>query len=333
MRERPTGVTESELIRALRDWEVGPVSLDYAPVGFGDYHWSATGEDGRRWFLTLADLPHKPYCGEGADGAFDGLRRALDTSAALYAAGLDSVVAPLPARDGATVRRVGERYALSVLPWTDAPSGEFGQELTAPERARIMRMLAALHRAAPPAAARVLPPDLPARARLESALAGTDGPWGPGPYGGPARELLRTRAAGLRRRLAEFDRRARRLRDRGPELVVTHGEPHPGNVLWRSGGEPLLVDWDTAGLAVPERDLWHAAGPGGTDEAALETWAQASGRTPDRSALELYRLRWDLDDVCAFLDMFRAPHGRSSDTDDAWRWMEDTVTRLVDGSR
>ena len=43
--------------------------------------------------------------------------------------------------------------------------------------------------------------------------------------------------------------------------MITHGEPHPGNIL-RSRGRLLLIDWDTAGVALPERDLWHVAGPG-----------------------------------------------------------------------
>ena len=40
------------------------------------------------------------------------------------------------------------------------------------------------------------------------------------------------------------------------ELVVTHGEPHAGNVMRRSDGRHLLVDWDTVAVAPPERDLW-----------------------------------------------------------------------------
>ncbi|WP_432843998.1 phosphotransferase family protein [Dactylosporangium sp. CA-092794] len=39
-----------------------------------------------------------------------------------------------------------------------------------------------------------------------------------------------------------------------PGLVLTHGEPHPGNTM-RTGGGWLLIDWDTALLAAPERDL------------------------------------------------------------------------------
>jgi aminoglycoside phosphotransferase (APT) family kinase protein len=42
-----------------------------------------------------------------------------------------------------------------------------------------------------------------------------------------------------------------------PWRVLTHGEPHGANVLLGEGGLSL-VDWDTVGIAEPERDLWFA---------------------------------------------------------------------------
>jgi spectinomycin phosphotransferase len=106
--------------------------------------------------------------------------------------------------------------------------------------------------------------------------------------------------------------------------VVTHGEPHPGNLLRLPGGY-LLVDWDTVGLAVPERDLWLVA----TESADLARYAAATGRTPDPAALAFYRLRWYLDDVAAFAGQFRSPHGRTADTRQSWEGLAWTVERLV----
>ncbi|MGX2998547.1 phosphotransferase enzyme family protein [Streptomyces sp. JNUCC 64] len=333
MRDRPAGVSGTGLRKALGAWGVTALSLDHAPVGFGDHHWIATGSGGRRWFLTVADLTNKPHCGDGVRAAYEGLVRAMDTALALRGAGLALVVAPLPAGDGATVHRLDERYALSVLPWVDARSGEFGQRLTDGERTSVARTLAGLHRTPGPAPARVLPVALPGHDRLAAALDGTDGPWARGPYAGPARRLLRERGRTLRARLAEFDRRARALEARGDRRVVTHGEPHPGNLLWEPDGGVRLVDWDTCGLAVPERDLWHVAArdDGGFDTGVLSAWAGITGRDPDPAALELYRTRWALDDVAAFLEVFRAPHGRSPDTGTAWRGLTWTVDRLTDG--
>jgi spectinomycin phosphotransferase len=84
----------------------------------------------------------------------------------------------------------------------------------------------------------------------------------------------------------------------------------PGNIL-RAGGRRLLVDWDTVGLAVPERDLWWL------DDRA------------DPSAVALYRLRWDLDDVSVFVEQFRSPHARTLDTEQAWAGLLGHVERLT----
>ncbi len=52
-------------------------------------------------------------------------------------------------------------------------------------------------------------------------------------------------------------------------LVITHGETHSDNFI-RSSDGLVLVDWDTVGLAPPERDLWHVATADG-DELARYT--------------------------------------------------------------
>jgi spectinomycin phosphotransferase len=95
--------------------------------------------------------------------------------------------------------------------------------------------------------------------------------------------------------------------------VVTHGEPHAGNVLRTPGGELLLVDWDTVGLAPPERDLWHVC----RDTNDYARYTEASGRRVDPRAIDLYRLRWQLDDVAIFASDLRSPHVRSGDTERA----------------
>ncbi|SEM52488.1 phosphotransferase [Nonomuraea pusilla] len=310
MEDRPEGFDERLLARALESWGIGATSLTYAPVGFGDYHWEARGPDGGHWFVTVSDAGRKGVAG---------LRAAMDAAAAL-AERLDFVVAPLRAAGGATVVPAGDRYAVSVFPFVDGTAGRFGEELTASDRAAVIDLLAGLHAAEPPAPVAVRPLELSGRGALEEALRDT-GPWRGGPYAEPARDLLLGRAAALLARLAEFDRGAGRVAARP---VVTHGEPHPGNLL-RARGRFLLVDWDTVGLAPPERDLWLVAeGPGD-----LARYAEAAGRAPDPALLELYRLRWQLDDVAEYAAWFRGPHGRTPDTEVAWASLEGTVGHLT----
>ena len=80
MRERPADVDESELRDALRAWGIDAVALTHAPIGFGDHHWTAVDDQGRRWFVTVADLADKPHCGIGKEAAARGLSQAMDDS-------------------------------------------------------------------------------------------------------------------------------------------------------------------------------------------------------------------------------------------------------------
>ncbi|XVQ10141.1 phosphotransferase [Spirillospora sp. CA-255316] len=315
MRDRPKGLTDSQVREALAAWGVGAVSLTYAPVGFGDYHWTAADSLGRRWFVTAADV------GDG----FDGLRRAMDTASALREErGLEFVVAPLRDERGATVRRLGDRYALSVFPLVDGLSGEFGQALTATQRGQVLDMLAALHQTSPPASTPAPTLRLPGRRDVERALEELDRPWSGGPLSERARGLFADAAAGLRERLEEFDRRVADLAGAGHEPVVTHGEPHPGNLLW-AGDRCLLVDWDTTGLAVPERDLWLVT----RDPDELARYAEAAGRKADPSALAFYGLRWELNDVAEFAAWFRSPHERTTDMEHGLDGLAATLRRLT----
>ncbi|MEV6974515.1 aminoglycoside phosphotransferase family protein [Kitasatospora sp. NPDC093806] len=298
----------------------------YAPVGYGDHHWTVTGADGRRWFATVADLAHKSHCGPEPESAHTGLRAAMATARALRDLGLDLVVAPEPTPGGETVLRLTDRYALSVFPHTDGATGHFGEPLAPADRARLVDALARLHRAPAPSTAPRRRPDLSARPRLDAALADTGRPWTAGPYAERARALTAEHGTALRRALHRFDRLAAALDD-GPAagpLVVTHGEPHPGNLL-RPPGRVLLVDWDTVGLAAPERDLWLT----GADEADLARYADATGHTPRPAALALYRLRWALEDVDAYLHWFRSPHTATADAHDSWTALSGTLTALA----
>ncbi|MFI6325956.1 phosphotransferase [Nonomuraea sp. NPDC050556] len=305
MKDLPEGLEERDLRLALDAWGIGGELLEYAPVGFGDYHWRAGG----RWFVTVADLERRLQ--PEAE-----LVRAMDTAAAL--GDLEFVVPPLPSARGAAVEVCG-RFGVSVFPLLDGVSGGFGDELDDLRRGQVLDVLAALHTAVPPSGTPVRSADLTTRASLEAMLADYRG--ASGPYGEAARDLVERCAPGIRRRLRDFDTLLAGL-DGSP--VVTHGEPHPGNVMWVSGA-PRLVDWDTVGLAVPERDLWLVA-RGAED---LRRYAEASGREPDGDALELYRLRWALEDVSIYLDDFTRPHGDTADARAGWEALEGTVEELV----
>jgi spectinomycin phosphotransferase len=118
----------------------------------------------------------------------------------------------------------------------------------------------------------------------------------------------------VREWLASFDDLAAQVAAQGGDLVATHGEPHPGNLL-RVEVEFVLLDWDTITLTLPERDLWMLDdGRSGS----LARYSELTGKAVEATANSLYRLAWTLADIAAaaFVLLFRSDH--QSDQGTAW---------------
>ena len=148
---------------------------------------------------------------------------------------------------------------------------------------------------------------------IVAAIDALDQPWTGGPYSERTRAWLLLHAPDVVMLVERFDALTSRVTATGVARVITHGEPHPGNVL-DTGRGLVLIDWDTVGLAIPERDLWLVV----DDEDERERYADETGHRPDRNALELYALRWQLADIGIFLDLLRSPHVESADTEESW---------------
>jgi len=313
VRALPEEFETSALVGFLADgWGFDVEAADYTAVGGGSYHWVVSDPEGTRGFVTVDDLDRKPWFGETRESVFEGLTGAFDTAVALRDGGLDFVVAPIPADSGETVLRVGPRYTVALFPFVDGQPGLFGQYEPA-ERAATLGMLAELHRASPPVSARRIDLELPGRRELESALRELNQPWSGGPLSEPARELLAGHASYVAELLALFDRLSAEVGSRSANWVVTHGEPHGGNVM-RTGQTYALIDWDTVAVAPPERDLWMLA----DDHADLTAYTDATGHEVDQVAVDFFRLTWHLADVAAFSSLLRSPHRRSADTERAF---------------
>jgi spectinomycin phosphotransferase len=267
--------------------------------------------------------------GTGAAAGYADLQAAMDTVTALAGAGLEFAVAPVPTTDGRALAPLGAEHAITVFPYLGGACRDFAPEMPGRNGLAVIDMLARLHKATPLArrTAPVRRLDLAARPVLEAALGELSQPWNGGPYGEPARRLLARQASRLGRALARFDELVREAAGSGPP-VITHGEPHPGNIL-SAAGKLRLIDWDTAGLALPERDLWSVAGPGSRE---AERYAELTGRRASTAAISMYRMRWSLDEIALSLSDFRGPHGQSEDTELTWAVLtEETenVLRLV----
>ena len=319
MRSLPIGLDERELVDAsAAAWGLDVRAITYFPEGGGSYHWLAETPDDQRWLLTADDMDRKPWLGHDRDSTFAGLRCAFDVALALHdAAGCRFVLAPIRTSTGRSLHRVSSQYSLAVFPFVDGQPGEWGRPLRGADRTQLLVALAEMHQSTAlvehRAGRRGL--DLPGRADLETALELVHQPWPDGPHGEPARTALAEKADLVRVWLSTFDDLTAEVEQSGRELVITHGEPHPANTI-RVGTELFLIDWDTVGLAPPERDLWMLD-DGSADD--LRSYTDVTGRAIDTAAMSLYRLTWTLSDLAAFVAVLRSPHGKTADTDKALR--------------
>jgi hypothetical protein len=88
----------------------------------------------------------------------------------------------------------------------------------------------------------------------------------------------------------------------------------------------VLIDWDTALVAPPERDLW-LIDPG--DGTILDAYASATGVTPIPDLVEAYRLRWDIADLAVDIGRFRRRHAGTPEDDKAWGFLASVIERLA----
>jgi aminoglycoside phosphotransferase (APT) family kinase protein len=329
MQTRPVSFSDETLSEALRaGWAMKPTTLAYLPVGFGSHHWRVHS-DGADWFVTVDDLSARLHSAAASlDDAYNALRAALATASAVRAAGMAFAVAPRPGSDGEVLQRVEGRYAVAVYPWVDGRARGFGDELRPRDRAEIVDLLVQLH-ATPPETRAQAHTDLfqiASRAELESAMEDSHGSWETGPYGERARVLLAEHAGSIERLLARYDALAELGAADPDRMVLTHGEPHTGNLLETDDGW-LLVDWDTALVAPPERDLWmHVE----ADTTVTGAYQQATGRRVQRDLLTLYRLRWLATDIALFVADFRKPHENTDDIRTSWAALQAYLVQVTD---
>lgn len=309
MQHPPDDVDDDAVLAAVvAGWDVPAVAASYLPVGFGSHHWTVTSASGTRWFATADTLG-------SADGLAD-LEAALSVPDAAQRAGAPGAHAPLRSVTGSAVVALGDGYALSVQPWLEGLSGRFGDRWADADAAALTAVVAGLH-GIPVSTTRARPEDATMAGagglvRLLDAVATGRRPEvaGAGPLVASVLDLVAHHAGAVREAMATVDER---LPGDG-HVVLTHGEPHPGNVVVTDGG-PVLVDWETARVAEPERDLWLLAARTDLDVPGL--YAERTGRRPDPARMRRRAVRWALADVVSFVPTLLGAAVETADT--AWQ--------------
>lgn len=318
---QPEDLTEGQIRAELAaSWDFIADTLSYLPVGFGCHHWRATDAAGQELFLIVHDLATMLHSRSDTEqAAFDRLEAAFGCALSLRQdANLGFVISPIPTPGGRVVRRLSDRYSLAACPYLEdfepCPAGEF----PAADRPAIVRLLTALHRAAPAALPQRCDFELPNVDGLRAAMDSTGEPWRTGPYGERARALLAQHASGVIALIASYGELAARAKARPERFVVTHGEPDARNVLKTRAGF-VIVDWDFVRLAPPERDLWDLAE---ADQSVLAAYTETTGTAIDSGALALFRMWYDLAEIAGYIELFRAPHDDTEDAAESWRNLE-----------
>lgn len=275
----PDGFTDDDLIEALaQHWKVTASSVAYQAVGFGSHNWRV--EPG--WFAKVDE-----------DRDFERLAAAFRS-----AADIPFAIAPVATRAGEPLARVG-RFGVTLYPFVEGESFNFGDYRDPAHRQIALDMVVEVHQSP---SRHAFTDDF---AVPEATITGDEGP-----YSRPAAQLLAQHAPDLDRLRTRYENLIARVDP--ARMVLTHGEPHPGNTMLTAEGW-RLIDWDTALVAPPERDLWHLATP-----ETLAAYEEATGVPPDPEMLELYRIQWDLTDLVEVARVFSRPHTGSANDDQSW---------------
>jgi spectinomycin phosphotransferase/16S rRNA (guanine(1405)-N(7))-methyltransferase len=318
MLTRPPGLSDDALARALAaGWCVEVASMRYRSVGFGSHHWEIVDQHATRWFVTVDELELKrASLQEPVAEALDRLRAALRTTRDLYDAGYAFVVAPVLTFAGEPLLAIDGRFAAALYPFVEGERFDFGTFSTDAHRLAVLDLIIQVHTAGLDVSqhARLDDFEIPRREELEASIRPTGRAPESGPYGEAASALLAGNRPRIERALERYDELVRRARETPEPMVLTHGEPHPGNTIatvdgWR------LVDWDTVLVAPRERDLWDLD-PG--DGSIIDSYRAATGILPKSQMVELFGVRWDLSDMAVYARRFRAPHSGSRDDEKSW---------------
>ena len=208
--------------------------------------------------------------------------------------GYEFVLAPTRGRSGSVVHSVDGRPVV-VTEFVEARSN-FRDGLTREQLQELAQAVEALHAARVTALVRTESFDLPFAGELEDALAhAVAGAGTSGPLGGDVSDVVRRNEARIRDWREEIADCQERCRAAPGDLVLTHGEPDPPNVIITPEGELLLLDWGDLFRAPPERDAL-----------ALRALGIAPPSRP--SVLRFYELRWILSEVAEYVARFTSPH-------------------------
>jgi spectinomycin phosphotransferase len=306
------------------EWGFDVAAVEHLSLGAGAWHWRITDDDGPEWFATVDAV--------GTAAERQRLLSAYEATTRLVP-GLPFAVPPVRTRDGRIAVDVAPGLLLSLTPMLEGTAGD-GPLVDDAARAEVADLLGALHRHPRP---RHLPLWRPRIGRHDGG--GRDelvrcvrlDVWDGGPWSVPAGRMLADARPVVERAISRFSLLGGAVTGSADRWVVTHGEPHTGNLV-RTPDGLHLVDWETVRLAPRERDLREVLGESEGNEPWF-AYVAAGGRpeplSPD--TLELFSLEWHLSEVTECAVRFSRTHGDGADERRCFGDLEIELAELIAG--
>lgn len=305
MIERPK-FKESKIIKGLVDgFGLADAKITFLPIGYDQFAWVYRVRAGDQTYFAKLRL------GKVNSSVFA-------IPAALHAAGVTHVPAPIRSQQNQAFVTLENDYRLILYPFIEGKNG--GRDgMTPDDWEGLGRLVGRVHALTPTESLlKVMSQETFVSVkegmfqRVSKAIQGeglTD------PHAVHMADLWHKH----RRTINDcYDRMAalgERLRADPPLFVVCHADSHPHNVLVQSDGTVWLVDWDEAIYAPKERDLMfvgRSAAMGGTPTPSVERYYDGYGdRTLNRAALAYYRYEWAVQEFAefAYAVLFRTDFG------------------------
>jgi spectinomycin phosphotransferase len=242
----------------------------------------------RRYFVKL----------QGAD-EIEWIEATLDIVRQLEVRSCSSLIAPVPSRQGGQLTTLADGSLLHVYPFVER---QRGVDLESPAvRRELGRVIGNLHACGGPDSfpgARVDTLEDWLHDDLEELLTAPAPAVSTTPDVADVFLALRASQQAVRAGTRTLNSLYDGPRHRGGRLVMTHGDLTPGNVIVSDGGRIYLVDWSSAHLARPERDLVQVS-----DQALADFLLGYREEAPvdvDRDCLLFYLCRWPLEAIHCF---------------------------------
>ena len=261
---------KTELLRCLRHAYGVPLeSIAFLPEGEDSYGYIVVSETGRKYFAK-ASTSVPETC----------LRAA---SVLQRTCGISGVVGPLETSDG-ELSVAWQGFRVSLFPFIEGQSRwdlwRRGEDFTDTALRQTASLLAAVHGCAGAVETSRLAVrgyDLPSRRELDRVLAaGERGSGSQNIYQTRLLEALTAHRSEILATLARYDELGRSAAASAAPLVVTHGDPTPGNLILDPAQEVHLIDWDGVALGPAERDLVSFTGE--RFDVVLESYLEARAK-------------------------------------------------------